>query len=228
MIKTIVKPVASAVAVLLTFNVVAGNIQYGLAVENIKQYREDVKHNPQDKLVEIKREVPRIQLDIRYATGNNFVHRPMYQSAKAYARLPVVLALKDVEADLQKKGLGLKIYDAYRPYSVTVKFYEMTPDTNFVADPRKGSKHNRGCAVDLSLINLKTGKELDMPTGFDSFSKAAAANYEGLSKQKTDNRELLKSVMQAHGFKVIGTEWWHYDFNGWQQYPLMDIPFSEL
>jgi len=140
----------------------------------------------------------------------------------------VVLALQKVEAELKTKGLGLKIYDAYRPYSVTVKFYEVTPDTNFVADPRKGSKHNRGCAIDLSIIDLKTGKELDMPTAFDSFSKKASANYANLPPQQIANRELLKTVMQAHGFKVLPTEWWHYDFTGWQKYPLMNVPFSAL
>ena len=200
----------------------------GLNIENLKKYETGVKRNPNKKLVEIKRYIPGVKLDIRYATSNNFMHRPMYQTAKAYARLPVVIALKAVEADLKTRGLGLKIYDAYRPYAVTVKFYEMTPDTNFVADPRKGSKHNRGCAIDLSLIDLKTGKELDMPTGFDSFSKAAAADYQNLPKDKITNRELLKSTMQAHGFKVIATEWWHYDFNGWQHYDLLDIPLSEL
>jgi len=152
----------------------------------------------------------------------------MYQQARAFARLPVVKALQQVEADLQTRGLGLKIYDAYRPYSVTVKFYEMAKDTNFVANPRQGSKHNRGCAVDLSLIDLKTGKELDMPTGFDSFSRKAAANYPAVSPTQLNNRELLKTIMQAHGFKVLNTEWWHYDFNGWAGYELLDIPFGAL
>jgi D-alanyl-D-alanine dipeptidase len=152
----------------------------------------------------------------------------MYKQARAFARLPVVLALKDVEDELKTQGLGLKIYDAYRPYAVTAHFYEVTPDTNFVADPHFGSKHNRGCAIDLSLINLKTGKELDMPTGFDSFSKQAAANYPDLPQTETANRELLKSVMQKHGFHVISTEWWHYDYNGWQNYELLDVPFEDL
>jgi D-alanyl-D-alanine dipeptidase len=111
---------------------------------------------------------------------------------------------------------------------VTVKFYEVAHDTNFVADPRKGSRHNRGCAIDLTIINLKTGKELDMPTGFDSFSVKAAADYQNLPKAELTNRELLRRVMEAHGFKIYRTEWWHYDFNGWQNYPLLDIPFSEI
>ncbi|MDP9081407.1 MAG: M15 family metallopeptidase [Bacteroidota bacterium] len=199
-----------------------------LHVENQAQYLEEVKADPNKKLVEIKKYIPEITLDIRYATANNFMHRKMYQQAKAFARLPVVMALKDVEADLKTRGLGLKIYDAYRPYSVTVKFYKETPDTNFVADPKKGSKHNRGCAIDLGLIDLKTGKDMDMPTGFDTFSRKAGANYQDLPKKEIENRELLKSVMQAHGFKVISTEWWHYDYNGWPNYPLLDIPFAAI
>jgi len=197
-------------------------------ISGTARYYRQLKANPNKRLVEIKKYIPGIVLDIRYATTNNFTHHIMYSQARAFARLPVVLALQQVEAELKTKGLGLKIYDAYRPYSVTVKFYEVTPDTNFVADPRKGSKHNRGCAVDLRIIDLKTGKEIDMPTGFDSFSKKAGANYANLPKQQIDDRELLKSTMQAHGFKVIATEWWHYDFNGWQNYELLDVPFSAL
>jgi D-alanyl-D-alanine dipeptidase len=197
-------------------------------VVGLKSYQKEINAKPDSKLVEIKKYIPEIVLDIRYATTNNFTHKRMYQQARAFARLPVVLALKEVETELKTKGLGLKIYDAYRPYSITVKFYEVTPDTNFVADPRKGSKHNRGCAIDLSLIDLKTGKELDMPTGFDSFSKKAGANYPDLPKQEIANRELLKGVMQAHGFRVLSSEWWHFDFNGWAGFPLLDIPFSDI
>lgn len=191
-------------------------------------YKKKIADSPDYKLIEIKKFIPGIVLDIRYATSNNFMHRPMYKQAKAFTRLPVAKALKAIEADLKKRGMGLKIYDAYRPYAVTVKFYEMAHDTNFVADPRKGSRHNRGCAIDLSVINLKTGKELDMPTGFDSFSEKAADGYPKLSKTKIANREMLKSVMQAHGFKIYRTEWWHYDFNGWAGFSLLDVPFEEI
>lgn len=193
-----------------------------------KQYTADIKKHPETRLVEINKYIPGIALDIRYATTNNFTHKVMYPQARAFARLPVVMALKQVQDELKTKGLGLKIYDAYRPYAITVKFYETARDTNFVADPRKGSKHNRGCAIDLSVIDLKTGKELDMPTGFDSFSKKAAANYPDLAPKQIENRELLKNAMQAHGFHVIATEWWHYDFNGWSKFPLLDIPFSAI
>ena len=197
-------------------------------VMGIQKYNRQIKADPSIRLVEIKKYIPGISLDIRYATTNNFTHKRIYAQAKAFARLPVVMALKDIQAELNEKGLGLKIYDAYRPYAITVKFYQATPDTNFVADPRKGSKHNRGCAVDLSLIHIKTGRELAMPTAFDSFSKKAGANYANLPKLEMANRELLKNVMQAHGFKVIRNEWWHYDFDGWAKYPLLDIPFERI
>lgn len=209
-------------------NVIAQDHSAELHVEASAQYAKDVKADPNKKLVEIKKYIPGIVLDIRYATKNNFMHRQMYPEARAFARLPVVLALKQVESDLKAQGLGLKIYDAYRPYAITVKFYKFALDTNFVADPKKGSKHNRGCAIDLTVIDLKTGKELDMPTGYDSFSRKAAAFYPSASKQQMANRELLQAAMLAHGFKVIPSEWWHFDFGGWSQYPLMDIPFAEI
>jgi D-alanyl-D-alanine dipeptidase len=222
--------IAICLFIVFCFGANAQHYQYidSSKVMGLKRYNQYIKAYPGSRLVEIKKYIPEIALDIRYATTNNFTHHQMYKQARAFARLPVVLALKQVEADLKTRGLGLKIYDAYRPYAITVKFYEVTPDTNFVADPRKGSKHNRGCAIDLSLIDLKTGKELDMPTGFDSFSKKAAANYPNLPPQEITNRTLLKNAMQAHGFKVIGTEWWHFDFTGWSHYPLLDIPFSQI
>jgi D-alanyl-D-alanine dipeptidase len=197
-------------------------------VSDTKAYINKVKQDPDKKLVEIKKYIPGIALDIRYATTNNFANHQMYPQAKAFARLPVVIALKQVEAALKLQGLGLKIFDAYRPYAVTVKFYDLIRDTNFVADPAKGSKHNRGCAIDLTIIDLKTGKELDMPTGFDSFSTKAASNYTDLPKQEIVNRALLKRVMQAHGFTELPTEWWHFDFKGWKNYELLDVPFSAI
>jgi D-alanyl-D-alanine dipeptidase len=222
-----------ALLLLFVLSVYAGWCQHYKYIDSsrvmgLKSYCQQITSQPGTRLVEINKYIPGIALDIRYATTNNFMHRQMYTQARAFARLPAVLALKQVEADLKKRGLGLKIYDAYRPYAVTVKFYEAARDTNFVADPHKGSKHNRGCAIDLTLIDLKTGKELDMPTGFDSFSKKAAPDYPGLPKAEYANRELLKKVMLAHGFTVYRTEWWHYDFNGWMNYPLLDIPFSKI
>lgn len=206
----------------------AQNYRDSLHVAGKAQYLQQVKQNPNKSLVEIVKYVPGIQLDIRYATTNNFMHQRMYSQARAFTRLPVAKALKAVEDELRSKGLGLKIYDGYRPYAVTEKFYIKASDKHFVADPKKGSKHNRGCAIDLSLINLATGKELDMPTPFDSFSAKAAADYKDLPIQVIQNRDLLKTTMQNHGFRVLDNEWWHFDFIGWQNFELLDVPFEQL
>ena len=199
-------------------------------VSNYNAYRADVAKNPDLELVEIKKAIPSVVLDIRYATTNNFMNQIMYKQARAFARKPVVEKLKLIQAALNKKGYGLKIYDGYRPYAVTVSFYEKAQgeDKKFVADPAKGSKHNRGCAVDLSIIDLKTGKDLPMPTPYDSFEAAAAPTYNNLPANIIKNRDFLINLMQAHGFKVVYHEWWHFDFIGWEKFDLMDIPFEQL
>lgn len=216
------------ILLLIATKVSAQNYRDSLHVANKAQYLQQVKKDPAKALVEIIKYIPGIQLDIRYATTNNFMQQRMYAQARAFTRLPVAKALKAVEAELKTKGLGLKIYDGYRPYTITEKFYQKASDKNFVANPKKGSKHNRGCAIDLSLIDLKTGKELVMPTPFDSFSPKAAAGYKELPPLEIQNRELLKSVMESHGFRVLGNEWWHFDFIGWQNFELLDVPFEQL
>lgn len=187
-----------------------------------------VQKDPNQEMVALDKFIPGITLDIRYATSNNLMKEPVYNMAAAYLRKPAAEALRKVQAELKKKGLGLKIYDAYRPYSVTVKFYETFRDTVFVASPYSGSRHNRGCAVDLTIIDLKTGKELEMPTAWDAFEKRAAANYPGLPSTQFKNRELLKKLMTENGFDIYPDEWWHFDFSGWRSYPVMDIPFSKM
>ena len=199
-----------------------------VVVNSYNQYLASIKVNPNNELVEIKKAIPNIKLDIRYATKNNFMQQVMYKQARAFARKPVVESLKKVQFALNKKGLGLKIFDGYRPYAITVAFYKKASDKSFVANPAKGSKHNRGCAIDLTVINLKTGKELEMATPYDSFSKAAAANYEPVSDVVRKNREYLISIMKKNKLNVLENEWWHYDFQGWQNYNLMDIPFEKL
>ena len=202
---------------------------YGLVViSDYQAYKETVKVNKENQLVEIKKAIPSVVLDIRYATKNNFMEQVMYNQARAFARKPVVDQLKNIQAILKTKGFGLKIYDAYRPYAITVAFYQKASDKNFVANPAKGSKHNRGCAIDLSLVDLKSGKELPMPTPYDSFSPAAAPDFLNLPPEVIKNRNFLIATMEANGFKVIANEWWHFDFNGWQNFDLMDIPFKKL
>ncbi|WP_316827575.1 M15 family metallopeptidase [Pedobacter miscanthi] len=199
-----------------------------VVVNSYTQYRAAIKSNPNNELVEIKKAIPGISLDIRYATKNNFMQQVMYKQARAFARKPVVESLKKIQKELNKKGYGLKIFDGYRPYAITVEFYKKASDKNFVANPAKGSKHNRGCAVDLTLINLKTGKELEMPTPYDSFSAAAAAKYEKVSPEAKKNRNFLISIMAKYRMNVLENEWWHYDFADWKNYDLMDIPFEKL
>ncbi|GGE57533.1 D-alanyl-D-alanine dipeptidase [Pedobacter psychrotolerans] len=199
-----------------------------VVVNSYNQYLASIKSNPNNELVEIKKAIPNITLDIRYATKNNFMKQVMYGQARAFARKPVVASLRKIQKELNKKGYGLKIFDGYRPYAITVAFYKKASDKNFVANPAKGSKHNRGCAVDLTLINLKTGKELPMPTPYDSFSASAAANYEPVTAEVRKNREFLMTTMKKYGLNVLENEWWHYDFEGWQNYPIMNIPFEKL
>ncbi|RCH55643.1 D-alanyl-D-alanine dipeptidase [Mucilaginibacter hurinus] len=214
----------------VSFTVSAQTYKYidSSKVIGLKGYKAYLNKNHKGRLVEITQIIPDIKLDIRYATTNNFTGQQVYREARAFARLPVVKALAKVQAELKNRGMALKIFDAYRPYSVTLKFYEIAKDTTYVADPRKGSRHNRGCAIDLTLIDLKNGQELDMPTGYDSFEKAAWAYYTNLSAQQIKNRDFLRSIMEKYHFTVYPTEWWHFDFKGWEDYELMDIPFESL
>ena len=197
-------------------------------VSDLEEYKKLVQENPNKLLIDIKHYIPEIVLDIRYATTDNFTKEQIYTLAKAFLRRPVADSLKKVQMELSKIGLGLKVFDAYRPYAATLKFYEVFPDTTYVAAPWKGSRHNYGCAVDLTLIELKTGRELRMPTEFDDFTSKAHHDYNDLPKDVIENRELLKKVMEKYGFKIYPDEWWHYDFYDWQNYEILDIPFEKL
>ena len=171
-----------------------------------------------------------IQLDIRYARSDNFVGRPVYTEARAFLQRPAAEAVVRVHHKLKKQGLGLVIFDGYRPWTITKLFWEVTPEDKrkFVANPEKGSKHNRGCAVDLSIYNLKTGKEIEMPSDFDEFTERASPGYKGGTAAETKNRELLRHLMEAEGFAVNPNEWWHFDYQDWQDYPIFDISFADI
>ncbi len=197
-------------------------------VSDLDIYHNSVAADSNNTLIEIKSRIPNIVLDIRYATTNNFLKKVFYKQAKAFARLPVVNALAKAQEELNKQSIGIKIYDGYRPYAITVQFYESFPDSLYVASPWSGSRHNRGCALDMTLVNLKTGKELKMPTPYDSAIEASWADAPIKKKRVLKNRELMKSVMAKYGFTVEPSEWWHYNYNGWADYPLMDIPFEVL
>ncbi len=188
------------------------------------------KNKLEAQLVELTKLDNTIKLDIRYARVDNFVGKAVYPEARAFMQRPAAEALLRVHQKLKKQGFGLVIFDGYRPWSVTKLFWEVTPEDKrkFVANPRIGSKHNRGCAVDLSLFNLRTGKFIEMPTDFDDFTEKASPNYKGGTKQQRKNRDLLRTTMEADGFTVNVNEWWHFDYKDWQDYDIYDIAFSEI
>lgn len=169
-----------------------------------------------------------IRLDIRYAREDNFVGRAVYSEARAFMQPAAAEALVRAHRSLANDGLGLVIYDGYRPWSVTKLFWESVTEEQrkFVADPAEGSVHNRGCAVDLSLCELSTGRQLPMPSDFDEFTERASPNYTGGTEEERRSRDLLRRAMESQGFTVNANEWWHFDFAGWEKYPILDIPFS--
>lgn len=169
-----------------------------------------------------------IPLDIRYATTNNFMHATLYPVAKAFLRAPAARSLAEVDAELAKDGLGVKVFDGYRPYAITEKMWEPIQNPDFVADPAKGSRHNRGAAVDLTLIDRKTGQELVMPTPYDDFTNKARQDFNDLPPEAIANRAKLREVMMKHGFDPLPSEWWHFDYKGWQRFELMNVPLDAL
>jgi D-alanyl-D-alanine dipeptidase len=183
-------------------------------------------------LVEITKVDPTIRLDIRYASTNNFMHRPMYRQAKAFLQRPAAEALVRAHRSLKAKGYGIVVFDAYRPWSVTKLFWDSASEEErrieFVANPQKGSRHNRGCAVDISLFDIATGAEVKMPSDYDEFSKRAYPDYTGGSAEETASRDLLRAAMEAQGFTVYPAEWWHFDYKDWKEYRIMDIPFETM
>ncbi|MBX9583017.1 MAG: serine hydrolase [Gemmataceae bacterium] len=171
-----------------------------------------------------------MKFDIRYATQNNFLKTQFYPAAGAFLQRPAAAALGRVHAGLKDQGYGLLVYDAYRPWHVTRMFWDATPPKfrNFVADPGKGSRHNRGCAVDLTLYDLQTGKPVEMVSGYDEFSDRAFPDYPGGTSRQRWHRDLLRRAMAAEGFAVYEEEWWHFDYKDWPKYPILNVPFAEL
>ena len=199
-------------------------------VDKYTLYKKQVQKDSTKKMIELKTLMPKLVYDLRYATTNNFMHRLMYpENTKiTFLRLPAAMALQKVQQELNGRGLGLKIFDAYRPYSVTVKFWELVKDERYVANPAKGSGHNRGIAVDLTIINLKSGEELNMGTGFDNFTDTAHQDFTHLPEEILQNRNLLKSTMEKYGFKAFDTEWWHYFLANGDRFEVLDIKFKKL
>ncbi len=200
---------------------------YGLKVVNdIKLYHKLVAADSGQVLTNLESVVPNLKKDIKYATRENVTGQVLYSSPGVFLRHPAAVALKKIADELALNGIGIVVYDAYRPYSITKKIWDVVKDENYAASPKTGSRHNRGCAIDLGLYDLKSGKLLIMPTLFDDFTEKAHHDYGNIPLDIRTNRALLRAVMQKHGFVPLETEWWHYDFAGWQNFPLMDIPFG--
>lgn len=181
----------------------------------------------EEPLVDLASVAPQVVIDVRYATENNFMRKRLYPAARVLLRESVARRLARVQEELAGMGLGLKVFDGYRPLSVQRQMWAMLPDPNYVADPAKGSRHNRGAAVDVTLVDAE-GRELEMPSAYDEFSASAHVDYAGGSEAARKNRDLLVRIMHKHGFTVLKTEWWHFDAPGWRNYSVLDIPLDAV
>jgi zinc D-Ala-D-Ala dipeptidase len=205
--------------------------RYGAAyVPTKKIYQQILLGDSNQKMVSLRHFLPGVGIELRYAEADNFMGRILYvgRPGDSFLRLPVAKALAAVQRELNSRGLGLKIWDAYRPYSVTVSLWEKVRDDRYAADPAQGSGHNRGIAVDLTLVDLQSGKELPMPTGFDNFTDTAHADFMELPAVVLQNRKMLADVMERNGFLPLRTEWWHYSWPRPERWALLDLSFSEL
>jgi len=181
-------------------------------------------------LVELRKLDPTIKLEIRYATTNNLFGTVFYSEARAFMQRPAAEALVRVNRKLRQMGYGLLVHDAYRPWYVTKVFWDATPDDKklFVADPSQGSRHNRGCAVDLTLYDLKTRKPVEMVSTYDETTDRAYPDYPGGTSLQRWHRNLLRTAMELEGFTVYEAEWWHFDYKDWQKYPIGNLPFDRI
>lgn len=179
----------------------------------------------EEPLVDLQSVIPDVRLDIRYASSDNFAGRQLYPVARCLLRRPVAERLAEVQKELAGMGLALKVFDGYRPWSVQKLLWEVLPDERYVADPAKGSRHNRGAAVDLTLVDAE-GRELAMPSAFDEFSEKAHRDFMDLPEEALRNRMVLEQVMARHGFAGLPTEWWHFDYEGWERFPISDVPLD--
>ena len=181
-------------------------------------------------LVELVRLDPTIRLEVRYATEKNEFGRPFYSEARAFLQRPAAEALARVNASLKAQGYGLLVFDGYRPWAVTKQFWDLTPADKkvFVANPKNGSRHNRGGAVDLTLYDLKTGGEADMGGRYDEMTPRSYVTYEKGPKDALERRDLLRGAMEREGFFVYPWGWWHFDWKDWREYAVLDIPFAAI
>lgn len=234
--KILPKKVFNSVLILLLLIATGGRSQKVISdssilkvIKDVKQYQLVALADSNKKMVDLEKYIPSLILNLPYATKRNFTHHTLYPGLKTtYMRLTAAKALRSIQQQLNAAGLGIMIFDAYRPYRVTVRMWELVKDERYVADPRKGSGHNRGTTVDLTIVDLKTRKQLDMGTGFDDFTDSAHHGFTSLPASILANRKMLKEIMESHGFVALETEWWHYGLSNSSEFDLMDLGFDEL
>ena len=182
------------------------------------------------ELVDVTRIDGNFKLDVRYATANNFTGRAVYPEARVFLQRPAAEALARAHRRVHQQGFGMILFDGYRPWSVTKLFWDVTPAAKkeFVADPAVGSRHNRGCAIDLALCDLATSAPVPMPSGYDEMTSRSYPHYTGGSEESRRNRDVLRAAMEAEGFTVYPSEWWHFDYGDYAKYPIMNASFAEL
>jgi len=194
------------------------------ACSHTEQASRPIRHG----LVPVEEVHPSALPEVRYATRYNFTGAQLYPSARLWLHRDTASALSRAQKDLAKQGLGLKVFDAYRPFSVQQRMWNLIRDERYVSNPAKNrGRHTRGTAVDVTLVDAR-GKQLDMPTDFDDFTDRAHSDYPGVTTRQKTNRELLARVMSRHGFVPYPFEWWHFDLRGWEKYPVLDISPREL
>lgn len=198
-------------------------------ISTLNAYKKSVQSDTMKRMVALSEYITPLFTQFKYAKTSNFTHKILYRRPIAFARLKVVLALQKVQKQLGTLGISLTFFDAYRPWSVTKKMWEIMPDERYAANPAKGSNHNRGAAVDVSLVKIATGEPLPMPTAFDDFTEKAHHDFLGLSKEIIENRRILKEAMEQNGFVALQTEWWHYSLpNASQQFEVLNLNFKKL
>ena len=175
----------------------------------------------------MQRILPGVRIEVRYATADNFMKEALYPEARCLLRRETAEKLVRVQSRLLSQGLSLKIFDAYRPLFVQRKMWAKFPLEGYVANPAKGSNHNRGAAVDVTLVNAEGG-ELPMPSAYDEFSERSHRDYTGGTQEQRKNRQTLREAMESEGFAGISTEWWHFDDTDAKTYPVLDLPFSSV
>lgn len=200
-----------------------------ILINNTQSYVESITEDSSLQMVDLKKLIPNLSFDLKYTTANNFTGTKLYPKIiTSYLRRDAAIALLQIQKELDSLGLALKVWDGYRPYHITEKMWLIVPDERYAANPKFGSGHNRGIAIDLTLVNKNNLQEINMGTGFDNFSDTAHHNFSSLPNDVLKHRLLLRSIMEKYGFKALETEWWHYYFVSTKKYPLMDIDFTLL